>query len=471
MANEVLATQASTLLNLLKVYYRDKVENLLFRNSPVLKAIEKVRVEGKEQRFSGLYGTGGAVSANFLIAEAKAANNVKAVEWNVVPGTIWSVTTYTVNEVRAAFSKRGAYMKLAGAKMFAATEALRKALAASLYGRGYGEIGYLQEAVTFTANTPATITLSDDAAIKVSQGMDLDVKEKISDTVIKTTLNVTAIDGNTFTVTPDTAYTATGSEVLCLAGSMDESGNPAMPQGLDAWLPIVEGRDAAGSVWPAYIATAFNGVVRNVDTEGLAGSFVVGTSTEKFSDTVQRALLKARRLGSEADLIVLNDADFLDLAKEIQSTNTYFTQTSTKAKRSAAIGYASFSAAFSTNYIDNIVDDPYCPKGKFYILDKSSIEYFSYTNVDTPVNDGVSGNEPGKQEPEEFDNKGKEDDAYKLSVDDYLSIIPGEKTRRGPSTEIGLEFLGTLVVLNPSVNAVGLRYNADGYSKVLGYGA
>jgi hypothetical protein len=33
---------------ILKTWYKDGVENLLFRNSPVVKKIKKTRVEGKE---------------------------------------------------------------------------------------------------------------------------------------------------------------------------------------------------------------------------------------------------------------------------------------------------------------------------------------------------------------------------------------------------------------------------------------
>ena len=32
---------------LLKVYYKDGVENLMFRNSPLLKKLQKNRIEGK----------------------------------------------------------------------------------------------------------------------------------------------------------------------------------------------------------------------------------------------------------------------------------------------------------------------------------------------------------------------------------------------------------------------------------------
>ena len=64
-----ISTEAS-ILNILKVWYKDGVENLLFRNSPLLKDITKTRVEGKTQNFAALYGRGGAVSADFIVAQA-----------------------------------------------------------------------------------------------------------------------------------------------------------------------------------------------------------------------------------------------------------------------------------------------------------------------------------------------------------------------------------------------------------------
>jgi hypothetical protein len=62
---------------ILKTWYKDGVENLLFRNSPVVKKIKKTRVEGKEQAFSALYSSGGAVGANYTKAKARAAVAMK----------------------------------------------------------------------------------------------------------------------------------------------------------------------------------------------------------------------------------------------------------------------------------------------------------------------------------------------------------------------------------------------------------
>ena len=116
--------------NILKIWYRDGVENLLFRESPIVKQIGKTRVEGKQQNFAAVYGAGGAVSGKFTQAKAKAAEVVKNAEFSVVPGQLFSCYSMNAKEVQASLTKRGAYMKVAGNKLFAATSALRRTLAA-----------------------------------------------------------------------------------------------------------------------------------------------------------------------------------------------------------------------------------------------------------------------------------------------------------------------------------------------------
>ena len=99
---------------ILKTWYKDGVENLLFRNSPVVKKIKKTRVEGKEQAFSALYSSGGAVGANFTKAKARAAVTSRNVEFKVTPGQLFSCYSMNQQEVQASLSKKGAYMKVAG---------------------------------------------------------------------------------------------------------------------------------------------------------------------------------------------------------------------------------------------------------------------------------------------------------------------------------------------------------------------
>ena len=226
---------------LLKVYYKDGVENLMFRNSPLLKKLQKNRIEGKSYNFSAMYGRGGAVAGDFTKARNLAASVSKNVEFAVEPGQVFSVYTMNAKEVQASVTKRGAYMKVAGAKMFAASEGFRKTLAASLYGRGYGELCFAPASVEFTQDTAADITLPMDAIMKIDVGSELVSKTSVAgdSTSVKATLSVNSITGTKVNVTPSATYETAATDVICLAGSIDASGAPLLPVGLGGWLPAV----------------------------------------------------------------------------------------------------------------------------------------------------------------------------------------------------------------------------------------
>lgn len=446
---------------LLKVYYKDGVENLMFRNSPLLKKLQKNRIEGKTYNFSAMYGRGGAVAGDFTKARNLAASVSKNVEFAVEPGQLFSVYTMNAKEVQASVTRRGAYMKVAGAKMFAASEGFRKTLAASLYGRGYGELCFAPASVSFTQDTAADITLPMDAIMKIDVGSELVIKTSVAgdSTSIKATLTVNAITGTSVNVTPSATYETAATDVICLAGSMDASGAPLLPVGLGGWLPAVGSR--TGLNWQTYINTKFYNVERKAAPDRLAGAFYAeASSTAKKTDAVEALLMQVRRQGSLADMIVMNDEDWLAMSAEIATSNTYFTQTSTKESKKAAIGFDSFAASFSTNYVENIIDDPYCPKGEFFILDSTAVEFDTLTNTDK-VDDGVAGNNPGKPDPMSDENNGHEADPYKLIIDDYINVQAGEADVNGPCSEVTLMLFGTFAVTNPSNCGHGLFYGAN----------
>lgn len=462
---------------ILKTFYKEGVSNLLVpRNDPLLKEVEMTRVEGKEQRFAALYSRGGAVSADFLVAKNKAARTAKNAEFIVTPGQLFSSYVFNAKEVQSSLSKKGAYMRIAGNKFFAANQAFRSTLAASLYGRGYGEIGLWTSpasADAMVANTPYTINLTLDATSKIDIDSSIVLKTSVAGAEL-VELVITDIDESNGTITglPQSAYTVVDSTpyVVCLKGAMDggvngglsSAANPIMPMGLDGWLPIVNGRKNGPSdtKWTDYIETLFYGVNRSVAPDRLAGQFYQETSsTAKKADAITALLRKVRRAGGVPDLILLNEKDWYDVGKEIETTNTLFTQTNEKGKKKATMGFSDFAAAFSTNWVDNIYDSPYVPEGKFYILDKTAIEYFVYTNA-ANVKDGIEGNNPGKQDVMDADNKGHEDDPFKLLIDDVLSVVPGEATSDGESVRASINFFGSLAVTNPSICGVGLFYSA-----------
>lgn len=460
-----ISTNAS-ILAMLKVYYKKEgIENLLFRNSPLLKKIKKERVEGKEQRFAAMFSRGGACSGDFTAAKAQAATVAKTAEFCVTPGQLFSVYTMNAKEVAASKTNAGAYMRVGGAKCFAASESLRKTLAAALYGAGYGEICAVPSGGwTFTESTAATITLPEDAIMKIDVGTKLVIKatRETAETSAQQTLTVQAINGTSVTVMPADGTDATENYIVCLKGSMDSS-SPILPVGLDGWLPVKAKR--TGSGWTNFIDDLFFGVDRSVNPDRLAGAFYNGTGASEAKKSCITKLIKAlRRQGSLCDMIVMNDDDFLAFSAELETTNTYFTATSTKEKKTANVGFSDITAAFSTNYIENCIDDPYCPKGRFYVLSSDAVEFWSYTNAEKAVNDGIEGNNPGKQDPMTMDADDKANNPLQLLVDDLFTISGGDATIDGPATMVTLNLFGSFVVTNPSVCGVGEFYGSTDFA-------
>jgi hypothetical protein len=51
-----------------------------------------------------------------------------------------------------------------------------------------------------------------------------------------------------------------------------------------------------------------------------------------------------------------------------------------------------------SNFINNIIDDPFCPKGTFYVLEKDKLAFLSYGST-SHIDQNVNGTEPGRADP------------------------------------------------------------------------
>lgn len=444
-----ISTEAG-ILAMLKTYYaKEGLQNLLYRNDPLLKDIKKERIEGKQANFSALYSRGGAVSANYLTAKKLATQTAQAKEFQVTPGQLFSACVFNNKELLASKSLKGAYINVASAKFFANAESFRKTMAVALYGSGHGELFTYAAAATDTIpasqaiGSEVSFTFPKYAIMGIDIGSELEIKTSAAATSAVNTLTVTKIDGTTVyakIATATTTAVSLASDVVCISGCTDGSGNPLLPIGLDGWLP-------AGSISSS---DNFYGVNRSEARDRLAGTVITaGAGTAKY-EAIEEGILALRRMGSLCDKIVMNDEDFLAMAKEIE-TKTYFTKADGGKKSKAVAGYDGFGFAVSSNWVDNVIDSPYCPKGKAYILSSDTIELWTYTNADK-INDGVAGNEPGKPDVAASDTV--QDKPYQLLVDDMFTVSPGTDTADGAAALVALNFYGTFVITNPSVNGV-----------------
>lgn len=430
------------ILAMLKTYYaKEGLQNLLYRNDPLLKTIKTQRVEGKQANFSALFSRGGAVSANFLTAKALATSQAQAKEFQVTPGQMFSCCVFNNKELLASKSLRGAYINVASAKFFANAESFRKTMAVALYGTGHGELFTTSASITLTADDQNDITFPQYAIMGIDIGSKLEVKATAGATSVTATLTVNKINGTTVNCTSDTAATAASGSVVCIAGCTDSNGNGLLPVGLAGWLP-------SGSV---SASDSFYGVNRSTARDRLAGTVTTATSGEAKYKTIERAILALRRMGSLCDKIVMNDEDYLALSQEIDQ-KTYFTKVDGgKGQSKSELGRKDFGFSVSTNWLENVIDSPYCPKGTCYILSSDTVELWTYTNADK-IADGVPGNEAGK--PEVNGETDVQNKPYQLLVDDMFTITPGTDTADGAAALVALNFYGTFVITNPSVNGV-----------------
>lgn len=434
-------TAEAGILALLKTFYaKEGLANLLYRNDPLLKEIKKERVEGKQANFSALYSRGGAVSANATVAERLATETAKAKEFQVTPGQLFSACVFGNKELLASKSLRGAYINVAAAKFFANAESFRKTMAVALYGTGHGELFTTTDQIAVIAGD-VDVTFPRHAVMGIDIGSELELKATANATAVLATVSVKKINGTTVTLTGTASKNVPSGSVVCISGCTDSDGKPMLPVGLAGWLPT-------STVAPT---DSFYGVNRSDARDRLAGTYIAGTSGQKKYEVIEDAILKLRAMGSLCDKIVMNDEDYLAMSREIES-KTYFTKANGgEGKTKANVGYKDFGFSVSTNWLDNVIDSPYCPKGRAYVLSSDTIEMWTYTNADK-IADGVSGNEAGK--PDVNGDTDIQNRPYQLLCDDMFSIKAGTTGVDGDVAVVKLNFFGTFVVTNPSVNAV-----------------
>jgi len=458
-------SMSDNILNILKVVYRDGVQSLLFRNSPVLREIDKTRVEGKELRFAAMAGRGGACGGDYNVVKELAKETARNVEWATVPGKIFSALVINQTEILASKTRKGAYMTVLGNKVFAALEAERKQLAKALYGTGYGEFGVAGTSGTLTVGSN-TIAMTEDAVIGIDVGTIFRFITPGSDGTLGSTAiigvsrnEVTAIDGNNITFTASSADSYSATDVLCYEGSRNPDGTPRLPIGLGAWLPTMANR--TGTSWSNYINVPLYGVNRSMATDRLAGQFVLSgaSGTYKIADVISELFRRCRRAGAEVDLIVMNDKKYAELVAELNANTTYWQSIndSNKAgKTGATSGFKEIAFAFSTSWLNKVVDDPYCPYNNVYILEKKNLELLTYSNADKVINDGLSDNEPGKADPEAEDGANYDQQGARINIEDLVTIEPGVSTPDGPTHCISFNIYGTFALFNTANSGVAV---------------
>ncbi|AEF82081.1 hypothetical protein [Leadbettera azotonutricia] len=354
------------ILTELRNYYRDGTNSLLFRNSPVFKSLGKTTISDNKYCYSVLYGDGGSASGNYDDAKDKALKNNKFTDITVPCKELYG--SYFVDST--SIKDQTETEVIHGAELFIATESLRKLIATSFYGMGYGEFFKVKKEIATKSGIMNNVQLSEESIMSIHVGTTFQgtIESGFPGNRLGKSINViTNISENviTFSATENEVYPE--NSYLCISGCRDTDGTPLLPQGLSAWVPsIYERKDEK---WDRYIENDFNGLKRSKDIKRLAGEFIIQAENEKISDCIKRLYRLVYRSGSKPNVIAINDRVYAALLKEL-TPGYYKKETSQKESQNTSI-----DLDFASQYLDYIIEDPYCPSDLIYIFDNDKIEF------------------------------------------------------------------------------------------------
>ena len=448
-------TTDNSVLAILKEYYGvQDVELLVFRNSSLLGAIKKERVGGKYIPLPmAVYGSG-AVTSDYLQVTQQATNSYLAISMQLTPGKLFSSFVLDPEEHLASQGDRAAFISVFALRAMLAMDDLRKVLATALYRSGYLETGTVVTADTsylYVDVDPSTaMCLSPNSQILFAPTPSGTLRSA-SAVTISTIQTVQASGLTRITFTSAFVSTVAAGDYLLIKGGRDGSGNPNAPVGFAGWLPTNNNR--TGSSWTTYIGTSFFGVNRSVAPDRLAGNYILRATTEDYTEALIRGIKAARRGGGVVNKIVVNDDDFNIIMQDVLKNRSFMQQINTagnSGKNMATQGITQLQMSYSTSWIDDLVDDPYCPKNFAYILDMDAIRLFGISNTGPILDKLPINNEPGG--PSITDTAAPTTE-FRFLVDDMYTTSPVALST-GMGIRVDFQMYAQFAVLNPAHCAV-----------------
>jgi len=357
------------------MYPYKKVENLVYKNNPLLAMIPKeTKFPGKNATYAVEYGLTPGRSANFATAQAN-RGGTQLQEFVVTRVKDYAVVSVDNETLLAADGNEGSLLDVAKVKTDSALHALSRAMGRDVYGSGHGDIGQINNSTAATGTSITLTTLSD--AVNFEKGMRIVCGTATAGSALNNngaSVEVTAVNRDTGVLTISTAMEAawgTISGQFHLYPEGDASNNVAKVKiaGLDAWLPA------------SVSSTAFFGVDRTSDVTRLGGQRIAWASTNIREQLIDAGVRVARE-GGRPDSVFLNPLDWAELAKDLEGTTLIASAASHNRRRygpkdtAAAFGFSSLQLATPTGMVD-VYADHNCPENVAYMLQMDTWKFKS----------------------------------------------------------------------------------------------
>ena len=368
------------------MYPIKKVENLVYKNNPLLAMIPKnTSFPGRNATYAVEYGMTHGRSATFATAQANRTGTLLK-DFVVTRVKDYAIVSVDNETLLAADGSEGSLLDVAKSKTDSAIHALSRAMGRDIYRSGTGSICKLADSSGVSASV---VTLTSGGTLQVEVGMRLKGSATDGSALYDGVITVESVDrkANTFatTVAPGTAMASLGNDdFLYVEGDAANNSSNIKMAGLDSWLP--------SSV--AASGDSQFGVDRYVDATRLAGQNIDMLDSSHVSTLIAGAVTVARE-GGRPDKVFMNPADWQELALDLEGTTI---KSGANGRRrfdgddtSSKFGFATLELASPAGMID-IVADHNCPIGVCYMLQMDTWQFKSLGSAPRLLDfDGLKG--------------------------------------------------------------------------------
>lgn len=338
-------------------YTNDRVENMVYRDNPLLALMPKYEQFGGENlKLPVKTGIPQGRSANFVTAQQNKTNTqLKA--FLLERNRDYSLASIDNETIEASKGNGNAFMEAATTEIDGAIESATRSLAIAMYGTGSGSIG--QAAASVTGTTIQLKNVEDVTNFEV--GMELVVSTTDGGGSVKSgSVTVNGVDRDSGILTVDSLAAIDGGagvaadDFVFVEGDYDQK-----IKGLRAWIP-----DETPTSAP------FFGVDRTTDATRLGGIRYDGSS-EPIEEALISAASRVAREGGKPDYCFMSYSKFADLEKALGSKVQYI-----DAHANAEIGFRGMLIHGPRGSI-KVIADQNCPDNRAFMLSMSFWKLYS----------------------------------------------------------------------------------------------
>ena len=338
-------------------YTTDRVENMVYKDNPLLAMMPKYEQFGGENlKVAIKHGIPQGRSATFATAQANKTNTqLKA--FLLTRSKDYSLASIDNETIEASKGNPNAFMEAATTEIDGAIESATRSLAIAMYGNGSGSVGSANASVTGTSIQLSSV----ESVTNFEVGMELVFSTTDGGGSIKSgSVTVNGVDRDSGILTVDSLAAIDGGAGVAAADFIFQEGDYDLKiKGLRAWIP-----DSAPT------ATSFFGVDRTADVTRLGGIRYDG-SAEPIEEALVSAASRVAREGGKPDYCFLSYSKFADLEKALGSKVQYI-----DASANADIGFRGMLIHGPRGTI-KVIPDQNCPAERAFMLSMTFWKLYS----------------------------------------------------------------------------------------------